>query len=170
MGLAPTLPGLQTPLLARTLNDSGRPSPAWTGFFQDIADRLGAVGKGVTDGSDAQPGNVGEYMTATGGPVALFSGSVANVVSLDLTAGDWDVTGNVQFSAGAGTHTFFGAGVTTIDTLTAATFPTTALAQAISPATRRVNVTATTTTWLVAEASFTGTVTATGTIRARRMR
>jgi len=147
-----------------------RHSQAWTEYHQSVSDTLATVHAGVTDGSDAAAGQIGEYMTATGGPVALVSGSVANVASLALTAGDWDVSGNVQFSAGAGTHTYFGAGITAVDTLTAATFPTTALAQAISPATRRVNVTATTTTWLVAEASFAGTVTVTGTIRARRAR
>jgi hypothetical protein len=170
MGLAPTPPNLRVPMLAKPLTATDRPSMAWAGFYQDIADRLAAVHKGVVDGTDAAPGDVGEYLEATAGPVSLANGIAANVVSLDLTAGDWDVWGNMQFSAGAGTHTFFGAGVTAVDTLIVATFPASAIAQGISPAPRRVNVTATTTTWLVAEAGFTGTMTATGTIRARRVR
>jgi hypothetical protein len=80
------------------------------------------------------------------------------------------VAGNVSFTAGAGTHTFFGAGIGGLDTFTSSTFPSAALNQAISTATRRYNVTATTTVWLVAQASFAGTCTATGTIRARRVR
>jgi len=164
---------LEPPVYDPPIAESGQQhSQAWTEYHQSVSDALATVQAhaGVTDGSDAAAGQIGEYMTATGGPVALTSGFVANVASLALTAGDWDVSGNVQFSAGAGAHTFFGAGITAVDTLTAATFPTTALTQAISPAMRRVNVTTTTTTWLVADAGFAGTVTVTGTIRARRAR
>jgi hypothetical protein len=170
MGLAPTQPSLQAPLLARTLTDGGRPTPAWTGFFQDIADRLATMGRGVTDGSDAQPGTVGEFMSATAGPVSLSNAAVANVVSLSLTAGDWDVSGDVQFVTSGGTVNAVGVGIGTIGVIINATFPPGATTQHLATATRRYNVTTTTTVWLVAVAYFSGAVTATGAIRARRMR
>jgi hypothetical protein len=154
--------------------DGQQHSDAWAGFHQNVADRLDTLqaqmGKGVTDGSEAAAGKVGEYLTAVSGSVGLTSASVTNIISLDLTAGDWDVQGNVTFAAGSGTHTFFGAGVSIIDTFTSSTFPSAALNQAITTATHRFNVTATTTVWVVAQAGFTGTVTATGSVRARRMR
>jgi hypothetical protein len=154
--------------------DGQQHSDAWAGFHQNVADQLARlqaqIGKGVTDGSEAAAGMVGEYLTATSGSVGLTNATVTNVVSVALTAGDWDVQGNVTFAAGAGTHTFFGAGVSILDTFTSSTFPSAALNQAITTATRRFNVTATTTVWVVAEAGFTGAVTATGSMRARRMR
>jgi hypothetical protein len=151
-------------------------SQAWTEYHQAVADQVNALaakvgaGTGVTDGSNAPAGQIGEYLTATASGIGLTSNVAANVVSLDLTAGDWDVSGNVAFSAGAGTHTLFAAGIDSLDTQTMGTFPGGAITQGISTSTRRYNGTATVTVWLVALASFSGTVTASGTIRARRMR
>ena len=147
----------------------GQHSQSWTNYFQNVADRLSHLQNGVTDGSDAAAGDVGEYLSASAG-VALSSAVVANVASLSLTAGDWDVSGNVGFVAGSGTHSFFAAGIGGIDTYLAATFSAAAINQALSTATRRYNVTAATTVWVVAEAQFTGVMSATGSIRARRMR
>ena len=162
------------PLLDPPLDPSGQQhSQSWAAYYQDVSDRLATLATfktGVTDGSDAAAGQIGEYLSASGGSVALANNVVGNVVSLDLTAGDWDVAGNVQFTAGSGNHNLFGAGVGGIDTFTQSTFPTTAVSVGISPATQRYNVTATTTVWLMAQASFSGSVTATGSIRARRMR
>lgn len=156
------------------VNDDGHHTPAWTDYHQAISDAVAALPaqmrRGVTDGSDAAAGDVGEYLSATGGAVALTNNALANVVSLSLTAGDWDVEGNVGFNAGSGTHTFFGAGIGGLDTFSSATFPSVALFMGITTATRRYNVTATTTVWVVAEAVFTGTMTATGSVRARRAR
>jgi hypothetical protein len=109
-------------------------------------------------------------MTATASGIALVNNTPINVVSLSLTAGDWDVAGNAQFSTGSGQHSDFGVGLDGIDTLIAATFPTTTLTQGMNAALRRYNVTATTTVWLMAVAGFVGSVTASGTIRARRVR
>jgi hypothetical protein len=151
-------------------------SQAWTEYHQSVADRINALaakvgaGTGVTDGSDAAAGQIGEYMTATASGIGLANNVASNIVSLDLTSGDWDVSGNVAFSAGAGTHTLFAAGIDSLDTQTMGTFPTGAVTQGNSTSTRRYNGTATVTVWLVALASFSSTVTASGTIRARRMR
>jgi hypothetical protein len=151
-------------------------SQAWTEYHQAVADQVNALaakvgaGAGVTDGSDAAAGQLGEYMTATASGIGLTNNVAANIVSLDLTAGDWDVSGNVAFSAGAGTHVVFAAGIDSLDTQTMASFPTGAVTQGISTSVKRYNGTATVTVWLVALAAFSGTTTASGTIRARRVR
>jgi hypothetical protein len=147
------------------------PTEAWAGWFLDASDRLNKLQIGATDGSDAKAGNIGEYLTATSGSVSLTNAAVTNIASVALTAGDGDVSGNVAFTAGSGTHTFFGAGIGGLDTFSSATFPSAALNMGIATATHRYNVTATTTVWVVAEAGFGGgTMTATGTVRARRAR
>jgi hypothetical protein len=159
-------------------------SDTWVAWFTDTSDRLAlltqrvgiaegdiaAGGGGVTDGSDAPAGHIGEYLSNTGGSVGLTSAATANIVSLNLSAGDWDVSGNVVFSPSAGTNSFFGAGIGGLDAYLAATFAAGALNQALNTATRRYNVTAATTVWVVARAVFTGTCTASGTVRARRTR
>ncbi|CAN5462726.1 hypothetical protein BH20VER3_BH20VER3_00940 [soil metagenome] len=66
---------------------------------------------GVTDGSNAAAGKVGEYLSsvvASGSGVSLTSGAVANITSLALTAGDWDVwaQGGIVGVSGS-TVTFF---------------------------------------------------------------
>jgi hypothetical protein len=81
------------------------------------------------------------------------------------------VTGNAQISSPGGTRNIFGAGLDGIDTQIAATFPTTGTTvNGINAALRRYNVTAATTVWLQALGSFSGSATASGSIRARRMR
>ena len=152
---------------------TGAHSQVWTDFYQGLADRLLKLNaaSGVVDGSDAVAGQIGEYMTASASGVGLTNNVPANVVSLDLTAGDWDVAGNAQISSPGGTRNIFGAGLDGIDTMIAATFPTTGTTvNGINAALRRYNVTATTTVWLQAMGSFSGSATASGTIRARRMR
>lgn len=54
--------------------------------------------QGVTDGSSAAAGMVGEVINASGGPYTVNNGQVATSCSLTMTAGDWDITGgfNVQ--------------------------------------------------------------------------
>jgi hypothetical protein len=170
-------PQLAPPFNAQTLNDQGFHDFLWANYHQELADQananaaqLAAIAVGVTDGSDAPAGNVGEYMTASATSVALSNAAVVNVVSLALTPGDWDVSGSVFFTAGAGTHSLFGAGIAGLDTYTAATFPTGAINQAMSTAVSRQSSAGAATVWLVARADFTGTVTASGTIRARRVR
>ena len=59
----------------------------------------------ATNANDnAAAGKLGEILVATAGsPVALTSGSPANVVSLALTPGDWDVDGQIVLSGGGTT-------------------------------------------------------------------
>lgn len=167
------------PFLDTPITDQGRFSKSWNQYNVDVSDALAnltrqlaslSAAMGVTDGSDAAPGQVGEYVAGSGS-VALSNTAVANVASLSLGPGDWDVSGNVVFTASAGTHTLFGAGIGGLDTYSAASFPNGAINQAMSTAVSRQSSASAATVWLVARADFTaGTVTASGTIRARRVR
>jgi hypothetical protein len=160
-------------LAAVTGADTRTTTQPWSEYHQSVEDRLQAIWskfQGVTDGSDAAAGQIGEYLTASGSGIGLANNVVTTVATLSLTAGDWDVTGNVNFNAAAGTHTFFAAGIGSVDTLFTATFPTTAMGQAMSTATRRYNVTVATAVTLVAEVGTTSSATASGTISARRAR
>ncbi len=79
---------------------------------------------GTTTNDNAAAGKVGEFISSTvlsGAAVGLTTGSAADVTSISLTAGDWDVEGNVCTSPGSGTTTTQVAGW--IST-TSATFPT----------------------------------------------
>ena len=162
---------LAPPIQSPPLNQDALSSQPWLEYHQGVADKLSLaqMRKGVTDGSDAAAGDIGEYMSASAS-VPLSNAVAANVVSLSLTAGDWDVAGNVVFSPGSGAHSFFAVGVGTIDTYLAATFSTAVINQALSTATHRYNVTGATTVWVVAEAHFAGTMSAAGSIWARRAR
>jgi hypothetical protein len=179
MALAPGT--LVPPLNEQPVAADGQHTPAWTDFYQRVADRLAIAtsGAGVTDGSNAAAGQVGEVMTASGGSVGLSSGNVASVASLTLTAGDWSVDGNVQFTAAAATvpseiiacvnssNTLLNA----IRTQLRATFGTGALLLIGVGGATRWNVTASTTMYLLARSAFTaGSMTASGSIVARRMR
>jgi hypothetical protein len=62
------------------------------------------VGTGTND--NAAAGNVGEYVEsviASGSAVALSAGAFTNVISISLTAGDWDVDGVLNFLFGTTT-------------------------------------------------------------------
>jgi len=102
---------LEPPLNEGPLVD-GLPAQSWSGYHIRVADRLNALPEqllrlqtGVVDGSDAAVGRVGEYVTATSAPITLTSGAGANIVTLPLTAGDWDVAGNVITVPGGTTTT-----------------------------------------------------------------
>lgn len=135
---------------------------------------------GTTTNNNANAGSVGEYVSATSGAVTLTTGISANVTSISLTAGDWDVHGYINFSAGSGdtiTNTF--SGVNSISaSLPAAPLNWTtqfSTTQNTSISTfapmQRFSLSATTTIYLVAQAGHSGgTATATGHIRARRVR
>jgi hypothetical protein len=144
--------------------------------------------KGATDGSDALAGNVGEFLAASNtAGVSLTSAVTANVVTLNLTPGDWQVSGIVVFTPNTtGPNAIIG-GINTVS----ATLPTdvqvlagactlsqiwsasmTSNKQQILPlAMCRINVAAATPVYLMAQSSFGGgSVVATGRIIARRMR
>jgi hypothetical protein len=184
-------------------------SPFWTwasdlntGIYRIGADNIGVAAGGVkaldisaagvdvlgTNTNDnAAAGFVGQYIESVvegGSAVALTNGVAANVTSISLTAGDWDVFGNLAFVAAATTTITSMAGGGSI---TSATVPST-IAQktniAIFPNAGntvtgnpsgtfhfRLSLGSTTTVFLVASAAFaTSTLSAFGFIAARRVR
>lgn len=153
---------------------------------------------GVTDGSNAAPGMVGEYISSVtnAGAVALTSisapntqGSCFNITTITLTPGDWDVGGFVMINGAGGggsSFTYVSGGIWTVPTQlptqgnatdgirTNLVIPSTnvniSAPFAIPVATFRMNVTVPTIMYLNAQATFTGTATAQGRIWARRAR
>lgn len=135
---------------------------------------------GTTAVNNANAGSIGEYVTATSGAVSIASASPTNITSISLTAGDWEVSGSFVYSAAAATATSFvigGASLTTV------TLPATVLSAALAAGfpvgttvslaipQQRVNVSATTTVFMVVQANFTvSTATVTANLRARRVR
>lgn len=146
---------------------------------------------GTNTNNNASAGSVGEYTSSivlVGSAVALTTGVAANVTSISLTAGDWDVWGEVWYTSAATTQ--FALPIIAITT-TSATLPTVP-ADNISYATHptpgnmtsaangsfrlplspcRASLSATTTYYLVAQMSFSvSTCSAYGKICARRVR
>ncbi|MEX3961658.1 hypothetical protein AB4Y42_05480 [Paraburkholderia sp. EG286B] len=140
---------------------------------------------GVTNGSNANAGSVGEVITATlasGSAVSLTTSTAANVTSISLTAGDWDVTGVVNFVNGSNNFTAI-SGWTSSASATVPTLPNMAYnlvsltsgiiggGSTIQVGKQRFNVSTTTTVFLSALANFaSGTANAYGIITARRVR
>lgn len=141
---------------------------------------------GTTTNNNAAAGSVGEIVESTvlvGSAVALTSTVTANITSISLTAGDWDVWGSTWYTLNAFTtlQVIIG-GINT----TSATLPTAPGAGAMEQAAgtftlgatqgrniglRRLSLSATTTVYLVVQATFiTSTVSAYGYIGARRVR
>jgi hypothetical protein len=94
-------------------------SQPWNHWFTVTSDRLAlltqrvgvaegdiaAGGGGVTDGSDAPAGHIGEFLSASGSG-ALTSATPADRATLTLTAGDWDVAGSATITPSVANMTF----------------------------------------------------------------
>lgn len=146
------------------------------------------IGGGTTTNDNAAAGKIGEYISSTvlsGAAVALVTGVDKNVTSISLTAGDWDVTGNVGFIANAATSwTFIKQSLSLVTNtsdntpgrLSTMQFPATVWGGGADrftfPAMSiRLSLAATTTVFLVGGANFTiNTQAAFGTIAGRRAR
>ncbi|CAG4900916.1 hypothetical protein [Paraburkholderia saeva] len=136
---------------------------------------------GVATNSNAAAGSVGEFVTATGTAVPLTGSVAATITSISLTAGDWDVSGNIYYTpAGTTVVSQTAGGInTTAATLPAIPFYTLSPSvnnvagnapSAVTPTTR-ISIASTTTVYLVGFAAFSvSTCTATGYIAARRRR
>lgn len=149
---------------------------------------LGIVG--FANNVSAAAGNMGELKTttvATASAVSLVTATAKSIMSLSLTAGDWDVSATVQHKPAASTSITLlsssisvadntmstqpgGSGIGTDPLVTwsmIAARPGANISQTISPV--RVALAATTTIYLVCLDTFTvSTMSAFGTIRARR--
>lgn len=132
--------------------------------------------KGTATNDNAQAGSIGEYVESSTSSFAISTGTTVNITSITLTAGDWDVfawagltggTSTTSFQMGfsttsasydatpgryARTNTTFTSGGMTLDTM------------------GRLQLTSTTTVYLIASGAWSGTNTAAGIIRARRVR
>jgi len=142
---------------------------------------------GVTNGTNASAGSVGEYVSSTlvnASSVSMTTNVTSNITSISLTAGDWDINGLVVWSFGGSTVILTElAGISTVS----AGMPTVDSGQiggfafgagktgggadySVTP-TVRLSINSTTTVYLVGKATFpTSTMAASGTISARRVR
>jgi hypothetical protein len=140
---------------------------------------------GVTDGSNAGAGSVGEYVAANrafGAALTLTNLTPADIVSISLTAGDWDISGNILCKT---TTTGFQFAVGSIGTVSSTIQPApngggyanvlvnsqanSEIAMTVGPV--RLSLTISAVVYLCVEAGFTGTtVTACGFVAARRAR
>ncbi len=142
---------------------------------------------GVQDGSSAKTGSVGEVIFSlihTGSGVSLSTATVTNVTSISLTPGSWLLSGNVNFNAAGATVVSGGVWAASFSTTSATlavngieaqAFPgvltTTSFRIGVDLAATPINLTTTTTVYLVGEASFTaGTVAGYGALLAIRVR
>lgn len=139
---------------------------------------------GTTTNDTAAVGFIGEYVTAViikANAIALTTLVTANVTSISLTAGEWDVTGVIDFTPAATTTTVYMQGGISLTSAatggqdTSFTNPfsiaTTAVDSALPCPIVQLKLSATTTVFLIATASFAvSTLKAYGTIRARRVR
>ena len=138
---------------------------------------------GVADASSASAGSVGQVISSSvtsGSGVSLTSNTATNVTSILLTAGDWDVSGNVTTICSTASDPF----TAVWTSLTNATLPDRSLRNGhlivqtsssqqngMEAPYLRVNVNTTTTVYLSAQCNFSGgTTTACGNIFARRVR
>jgi hypothetical protein len=142
--------------------------------------------QGVTDGVAAVSGIVGQVVQSTlavASAVSLTTATAATVTSISLPAGEWYVNGQVDYRAAATTSiTILTQGIsTTAATLGAqdtfsrnvstAFVPTASNDVGLPIRGQALSLTATTTVYLVANATFTlNTLSAYGTIQARRVR
>lgn len=122
---------------------------------------------GTTTNNNANTGSVGEYVSATttsGSAVTLTTATSADIASISLTAGDWDIYGSIGYTFSATTtSTNVDAGISQ----TSATLPSNELRIQLAPPTgsgmqdmvlslvpQRISLSGTTTVYLVGSATF----------------
>lgn len=138
---------------------------------------------GTTTNNNAPSGDVGQSTISTiasGSAISLTTATTANLTSISLTAGDWDVRYDVYFVGSAAVTTQQDSSISqtsaTLST-TAGEFISNAFGMTLSgtlthsKSTIRVSLASTTTIYLPVQATFSGgTMTAYGSLRARRVR
>jgi len=147
-------------------------------FAQPQGDQL----LGTITNDSATAGNVGEYVssTVTTPGSSISTGTSANITSVSLTAGDWDVWGNA-YIVPSGAITIYQASISlvsaTLDNspgrlaIFTQVSSTPAGQSSLEPGVTRLALAATTTVFLVTQATFSsGTTTAYGILQARRVR
>lgn len=141
------------------------------------------IGNGTTTNDNATAGQIGEHLSNSGSSL-IVTATPRSVVQLSLTAGDWDVSGEVSYTS-AGTHTInrLKQGISIVNNTFDATHFTADIyaAQSYNPTSTgpishitpvsRISLAAPTTVYLIAQGDFvTAGLTAAGFIRARRVR
>lgn len=167
------------------ITTGGQPNSAQPAFVNIAGAIVGSQSaQGVATNSNATAGYPGEYLEVSvpsGSAVSLTTATPADVASVQLTAGDWDVYGNIAFLVAAGTS------ITGLDgwiNTSSATLPngsnhganialrlpfTTGAAQIIPVGAIRLSLASTTTAYLSTQAAFTvSTLAGYGTVWARR--
>ena len=146
---------------------------------------------GVTTVSNATAGSVGEYLSTIvliGSAISLTTAVSTNIATLSVTAGDWDIWGEIWYDGSAGTILIRAyQAITTVSATISFTVPSNDYSQSCFhgsvsavgsvgapiwpiPATR-INVASTTDVFMVVRADYTTpTLTAYGKICARRRR
>lgn len=170
-----------TDILPATQSSIGPGTGTTRGVTQAQLLAAGGPIRGTTTNDNAAAGIIGEFISSAvlvGDAVSLTTSTIANVTSISLTAGDWDVWGTVAFPVSIAAS-FLTAGVSSASiTLPPASVGCRAqitdagLGDSIMPTgVTRQSLASTTTLYLVAEATFgSGTVTAYGFLGARRVR
>jgi len=135
---------------------------------------------GTSTNDNASAGNVGQFITGSAGGVSLTNSTPANITSISLTAGDWDVWGIFSGAATGNITTWLGSvsstsgtagGLGTLGTALLETPASSGTQSVIPTGTARFSLSTTTTIYLVGQCNFsTGTCTGAGTIGARRVR
>lgn len=167
------------------LDPLGNHTQAWADYHQSVSDKLRQMGLGTTTNDDAAAGAIGEYISAnilSGASVPLASNIAANIASIALTAGDWDISGSVGFVPGPTTSRNYVAGAFSISSGALTGLPAgggfvqiegavTADSGTYAVPPGRLSLAAPTTLYLVAQAGFSvSTMRAYGFIAARRAR
>ncbi len=136
---------------------------------------------GVMQGGQTQApsaGFIGEQIRSAVSSVSLSSVTTTNITSISLTAGIWDVSGNIAFVGIITGVNFIGVLNTTSATLGTSgdnqsatpTPPTASAESSVCIPAWRVTLTATTTVYLIARANYSvGTLTVNGRISATRV-
>jgi hypothetical protein len=172
-------PSINTTINGSTYIGISGTSSAWIGYPVN-------QGLGTTAGTNAAAGYVGEVLSSTiaiGSATSLTTATGKSVTSLALTAGDWNVWGNIGYIAAATTTVSLLTGSISTTNNTQATSPngggyaqlqatlTTASTNILPVGMTQINVSTSTTVYLVATATFAvSTMTAYGSIYARRAR
>ena len=176
------------------LNSNGTNVVAVTSAGATVTGTLAATGAitpsqtagviGTTTNNSANAGSIGEYISSTvaSSGVSLTTTVFANITSISLTAGDWDVSGVVAITnPGTTTYSYINYGTSTtsatngtLGQMGSLTTPSN-IAATVDFTTpipeTRLSLASTTTVYLVTRASFAvSTSSAYGVIRARRIR
>ena len=139
---------------------------------------------GTITNDNAQAGSVGEFISSTvllGSAVSLSTTVAANITSIALSSGDWDVHGNIALAPGGGATATLLKGWTSTVSATNPTDPNNGAdfvlqgnftaTQVMSVGIQRISIAAPTTIYLSALANFSGgSLSAFGFIGARRVR